>query len=90
MITDMTGIRDEDSKVHLTAQETFTLGRAAQVRGETSLPEFARTLALEGARRVLDEADQDESTSASSGDEAERSECAGASAPAGEMEGRRV
>lgn len=76
MITDMTETRSEDMKVRMTAQETFEAGRAAQVAGVTSLPEFARQQIVEGTRRVLDEA--------------ERSECAGASAPAGEMEGRRV
>lgn len=69
MITDMTETRSEDMKVRMTAQETFEAGRAAQVAGVTSLPEFARQQIVEGTRRVLDEA--------------ERSECAGASAPAG-------
>lgn len=55
MNTETTETRDEDMQVRLTAAETFECGRAAQMTGETSLPEFARQQILEGARRVLEE-----------------------------------
>ena len=56
MNTETTETRDEDMQVRLTAAETFECGRAAQMTGETSLPEFARSQILAGARRVLGEA----------------------------------
>lgn len=56
MNTESTETRDEDMQVRMTAAETFECGRAAQVAGVTSLPEFARSQILAGARRVLEEA----------------------------------
>lgn len=55
MNTETKDKRDEDMQVRMTAAETFECGRAAQVTGVTSLPEFARRQILEGARRVLEE-----------------------------------
>lgn len=42
-----------DMHVHLTTEETFTIGRAAQVQGVTSITEFARENMLAAARKAL-------------------------------------
>lgn len=47
---------NETVKVHLTAEETFNAGRAAQVQGVATLGEFARRAMLEAAALVLEPA----------------------------------